>query len=214
MFHHLLKIWFEFVLQWHYIGVTLLMAVESTVIPIPSEIIIPPAAYWAAQGHLNFWGVVACGMFGSYFGSAIQYFAAQWIGRPFLMKFGKYFFLSSEKLAFAETWAKDYSTAGIFLARMLPVARHIVSIPAGILKMDFWKFSIATLLGSGFWSLVLAWFGAKVIGDEPALFQNPEALIHVLKAKLAYFVVAILVFGGLYFGVHWWMKRLATKKSV
>ena len=80
--------------------------------------------------------------------------------------------------------------------------------------MDFWEFSIATLLGSGFWSLVLAWFGAKVIGDEPALLQNPEALIHVLKAKLAYFVVGMLVFGGLYFGVHWWMKRLATKKSV
>ncbi len=207
MFHSLLKIWFEFVLQWHYLGVGLLMALESTVFPIPSEIIIPPAAYWAAQGEMSFWGVVAAGMIGSYIGSSISYFAARWIGRPFLKKFGKYFLLTPEKLDFAERWAVEYETAGVFMARMLPVARHLISIPAGILKMNFWRFSFATLIGSGFWCFVLAWFGQKVIGDEPALLQDPAVLIHVLKAKLLYFVLAVLVLGGLYFVIHRKIKK-------
>ena len=202
MFHHFLKIWFEFVLQWHYLGVGLLMALESTVFPIPSEIIIPPAAYWAAQGEMNFWGVVLAGTLGSYVGSVLSYFVSQWVGRPFLLKFGKYFFLPPEKLEFAERWTTQYSTAGIFLARLLPVARHLVSIPSGILKMNFLKFSGATLAGSAFWSLVLALFGKHVIGSEPALLDNPEALVHVLKAKLLYFVFAVLVIGILYFVIR------------
>ncbi|OGQ06332.1 MAG: hypothetical protein A3F82_03630 [Deltaproteobacteria bacterium RIFCSPLOWO2_12_FULL_44_12] len=207
MFHNLLKVWFLFVLDWRYAGVALLMALESTVFPIPSEIIIPPAAYWASLGKMHFWGVVAAGMIGSYIGSAISYWVSQWLGRPFLLKFGKYFFLPAEKLIFAEKWAVNYAGPGIFLARMLPVARHVVSIPAGILKMPFWKFSLATLVGSGGWCAVLAWFGAKVIGDQPTLLQEPAVLVHVLKAKLIYFVGAILVFGFLYFYIHCQMKQ-------
>ena len=210
MFHHLLTTWFGFVLHWHYLGIVLLMALESTAFPIPSEIIIPPAAYWASQGEMDFWWVVVAGMVGSYLGSAISYFVSQWIGRPFLMKFGKYIFLSPEKLAFAEKWATDYGTAGIFFARMLPVARHLISMPAGILKMNFLKFSLATLIGSGFWCFILAWFGQKVIGDEPALLQDPAVLVHVLKAKLIYFALAVLAFGGLYFFIHRKMAKVHT----
>ena len=202
MFHHLLKVWFEFVLQWHYLGVGLLMALESTLFPIPSEIIIPPAAYWAAQGEMNFWGVVLAGTLGSYVGSALSYFISQWVGRPFLLKFGIYFFLQPEKLVFAEEWTTQYSTAGIFLARLLPVARHIVSIPSGILRINFLRFSLATLFGSAFWSLVLALFGKHVIGSEPALLNDPQAMVHVLKAKLVYFILAVLVMGSLYFVIH------------
>ena len=121
-----------------------------------------------------------------------------------------YFFLPPEKLAFAEKWAVQYGTAGVFLARMLPVARHLISIPAGILKMDFWKFSLATLTGAGFWCLVLAWFGKKVIGDEPALLQDPQAMVHVLKAKLIYFILAVVVIGALYFIIHKQVKKKAT----
>lgn len=202
MFHTFLKVWFQFVLDWHYMGVFLLMALESTVFPIPSEVVIPPAAYWASLGQMSFWGVVFFGMMGSYIGSSLQYFVAQWIGRPFLLKFGKYFFLPPEKFYFAEKWVTQYATAGVFLARMLPVARHIVSIPAGILRMPFWKFSAATLVGSGFWCLVLAWFGQKVIGDQPSLLKDPTILAEVLKSKLAYFVGAVILLGTLYFVVH------------
>ncbi|MDO8526465.1 MAG: DedA family protein [Deltaproteobacteria bacterium] len=199
MFHHLLTVWFQFVLDWHYLGVFLLMALESTVVPIPSEIIIPPAAYWASQGQMNFWGVVAAGTFGSYFGSVISYFVSQWVGRPFLLKFGKYFFITPQKLAFAEKWALKYGAGGVFLSRLLPVARHLISIPAGILRMNFLRFSVATLTGSGLWCFVLAWFGREVIGDQPSLMQDPAVLAHVLKAKLIYFAIAVLVLGALYF---------------
>lgn len=207
MFHDLLKIWFQFVLDWGYWGVGFLMALESTVVPIPSEIIIPPAAYWASQGRMNFWGVVLAGMIGSYVGSAISYFLARWLGRPFLRRFGKYFFLPEKKLNFAEKWIAQYSVTGIFFARMLPVARHLISIPAGILRMNFLRFSLATLIGSGLWSLVLAWFGAEVIGDQPELLQNPEVLVNVLKGKLVYFVAFILVMGGAYLFIQ---KRISS----
>lgn len=213
MFHHLLTIWFGFLLKWHYIGIVVLMAIESTVVPIPSEIIIPPAAYWASQGELNFWGVIIAGMIGSYLGSALSYFVAQWLGRPLLLKYGKYFFLPPEKLDFAERWAKEYAVSGIFLARMLPVARHLVSIPAGLLKMDFKKFSLATLAGSAFWCAVLAWFGVKVIGDQPTLLQDPAVMAHVLKEKLIYFVGAVLIFGALYFFVMWQKKRISSQRE-
>lgn len=207
MFHDLLKVWFQFVLDWGYWGVALLMAVESTVVPIPSEIIIPPAAYWASQGQLNFWGVVLAGMIGSYAGSVISYLTARWLGRSFLSRFGKYFFLPQEKLDFAEKWIAQYSVIGIFLARLLPVARHLVSIPAGILRMNFFRFSLATLIGSGVWSLILAWFGAAVIGDQPELLHNPEILVQVLKGRLIYFAMFVLVVGGLYFIIH---KRISS----
>ena len=210
MFHELLKLWFEFVLQWHYVGVALLMALESTIFPIPSEIIIPPAAYWASQGQMNFWGVVVAGMLGSYVGSVISYLAAHWIGRPLLLKFGKYFLVTPAKLALAEQWATQYATVGIFLARMLPVVRHLISIPAGMLRMPFGTFSLATLAGSGLWCWVLAWFGQQVIGDQPALLQDPAILVQVLKSKLIYFVGAVIVMGALYFWMQWQKHRIRT----
>lgn len=210
MLHSLLKIWFQFVLDWQYFGVALLMAIESTVVPIPSEVIIPPAAYWASQGQMNFWGVVLAGMLGSYAGSSLSYFVAQKVGRPLILRFGKYFLVTPEKLAFAESWVRQYAMTGIFLARMLPVVRHLVSIPAGVLKVNFFRFSLATLAGSGLWCLVIAWFGAKVIGDQPSLLQDPAVLVHVLKSKLIYFAGFVLVMGGLYFVIH---KRIAGARS-
>ena len=206
----MLQFWFQLLLQWRYAGIVFLMAVESTVIPIPSEIIIPPAAYWASMGEMNFWWVVVAGMVGSYLGSSLSYLFARKVGRPFLEKYGKYFFLTPEKLAFAEKWTIRYGTAGIFMARMLPVARHLVSLPAGFLKMNFVRFSLATLLGSGLWCWVLAWFGKKVIGDQPGLLQDPAMLVHVLKDKLIYFVGAVIIFGALYFFVQYQRKKIQS----
>ncbi|HYM82411.1 MAG TPA: DedA family protein, partial [Candidatus Limnocylindria bacterium] len=198
MFHSLFKLWFQLVHDWGYVGVAVLMAIESTVFPLPSEIVVPPAAYWAQQGRMSFWGVVLASTLGSWVGSAISYAVAAKLGRPMILRYGRYVFLSEKKWLLAERWINRYSAAGIFFARLLPVVRHLVSLPAGAARMPFRTFTTMTLLGSFVWSTVLAWFGARVLADQPRLLEDPEALIHVLKEKLLWFVAAAAVLFALY----------------
>ncbi len=207
MFHQLFATWMKLTLDWGYPGVFLMMAVESTVFPLPSEIVVPPAAYWAQQGHLNFWGVVLASTFGSWFGSTISYWVARWLGRPLILKYGKYVFVPEKKWLLAEEWINRFSVGGVFFARLLPVVRHLVSLPAGAARMDFRNFSLATLTGSFLWSWVLAWFGAEVLGGEPQLLQDPDALVHALKAKLALIFVAAAVMLALYIGITLFGKQ-------
>jgi membrane protein DedA with SNARE-associated domain len=207
MFHSLLQLWFRLTLEWGYAGIFLLMAIESTVFPLPSEVVIPPAAYWAGQGRLNFWGVVAAGTLGSWFGASVSYGVARWLGRPLLLRYGKYVFVPEKKWRLAELWIQHYAAAGIFFARLLPVVRHLVSLPAGAARMGFGVFSVTTLLGSFVWCTVLAWFGARVLADEPRLLQDPEALARVLQEKLWWFVAAAAVLFALYLFVDWTGRR-------
>lgn len=208
MFHDLLKFWFGLVEQWGYVGVFTMMAIESTVFPLPSEVVIPPAAYYAEQGRFHFWGIVAASTLGSWAGSALSYAFARAVGRPLILKYGKYFFVPEKKWLLAEAWIRHYSAAGIFFARLLPVVRHLVSLPAGAARMNFMTFTTMTLLGSFVWSTVLAWFGARVIGQQQDLLQNPEALSHVIKDKLLWFVVAVAVMFALYVAVDLIGRRL------
>src|SRR4029079_15288709 len=97
MLHELLRTWFHWVDQWGYLGVFILMAMESSIIPVPSEVVMPPAAFWAAQGRMSMAGVVLAGTLGSYFGSVVSYLVSKWVGQPILRKYGKYFFLPVEK---------------------------------------------------------------------------------------------------------------------
>ena len=190
MFHQLFATWMQLTHDWGYPGVFLLMAIESTVFPLPSEVVVPPAAYWASQGHMTFWGVVMASTLGSWFGASISYWVARVVGRPLILRYGRYVFVPEKKWLLAEGWIQHFSAVGVFFARLLPVVRHLVSLPAGAARMDFRVFSLATLLGSFAWSWVLAWFGQQVLGGEPRLLQDPNALIHVLKAKLVWFVAA------------------------
>ena len=169
--------------------------------PLPSEIVVPPAAYWAS-GDAGFWGVVLAATFGSWFGASVSYFAARSLGRPFILRFGKFFFVPEKKWLLAEHWINRYSTGGVFFARLLPVVRHLVSLPAGAARMPFARFSISTLTGSFAWSTVLAWFGAQVLRGEPRLVQDPDALMRVLKAKLLWFVIAAAVLLALYVAIE------------
>lgn len=206
MLHDLIKIWFEWVSDWGYWGVFILMALESTIVPVPSELVMPPAAYWAAQGRMSFWGVVAAGTLGSYFGSAVSYIFFRWVGVAFTEKYARYALLTPQKIRLAQKWAEEFGPFGIFLARLMPVVRHLISIPAGFLKMSFIPFSVATFLGAGFWCWVLAWFGQKTIGQHPELLNSPETMIAALKKELFWFVSAIVLFAILYvIVVH--MKR-------
>lgn len=207
MFHSLLTTWFTLVHDWGYVGVFCLMALESSIVPIPSEIVMPPAAFWASQGKMDFWAVVLAGTVGSYFGSIANYFISKGLGAPIVERYGKYILISPDKFKLAQDWVERYGVAGIFIARLLPVVRHLISIPAGILRMPVWRFSAATAIGAFLWCWTLSWFGLQVIGDAPQLLSSPDALVAVIKAKLRWFVAAVLIFTILYAVVALFKRR-------
>lgn len=207
--HQLMEIWFSWVLNWGYLGIILLMAMESSIFPVPSEVVIPPAAFLAAQGHLSFTGVVIAGTVGSYLGSAITYWVALALGRPLLMRYGKYFLLGPDKLTRAEVWLARYEAGGIFFARLLPVIRHLISIPAGIVRMNFWVFSAMTIVGSAIWCYILALLGDKAYRVQPDLLNNPDAMVDFIKSQSLWIILMIAVFAALYFVV----MRLSARKT-
>ena len=182
--HHLIEIWFGWVLNGGYLGIIVLMAMESSIFPVPSEIVIPPAAFLAARGDLSFTGVILAGTLGSYLGSAITYWVARVVGRPVIQRFGKFFFVTSDKLERAEVWLQRYEAGGVFFARLLPVIRHLISIPAGIVRMNFWMFSVVTIVGSALWCAVLAYLGDKAYRAQPDLISNPEGLVQLIKGAI------------------------------
>lgn len=220
MIHELITIWFSWIYDWGYVGVFLLMAMESTILPVPSELVIPPAAFWAAQSELNggasgqmsFYGVILAGTLGSYFGSALSYFIFQRVGKKLIDFAEKYLFVNKDKINMVEQIILTYGAPGVFISRLLPVVRHLISIPAGIFKMNFKKFSIATLTGSFFWCSVLAIWGEKIIGKHPELLNSPEEMMHVVRSELLVFVATIFAFGVLYGFVLWMKKR--SKQAV
>ena len=213
MLHHLLTTWMQFVLDWGYLGVFVMMLFESTAVPIPAEVVIPPAAFWAAQGRFNIVGIVATATAGSWAGSALSYWIALKLGRPLVERYGRYVLLSKPKIKAADHWFDAYGAGGIFVARLLPGIRHVISIPAGLFEMNFKIFSIMTILGAGFFNTALAWFGMKVLGDQPALMKDPGALITVLKTK-SYYLIGFAVVVGLLYWLMTWMHRRAASKQV
>jgi membrane protein DedA with SNARE-associated domain len=196
--HHLLETWFTWVLTGGYTGIIVLMAMESSIFPVPSEIVIPPAAFLAAQGKLSFTGVVLAGTLGSYLGSAITYWASRLIGRPLIVKYGRFVLLTPKKLERAEHWLARYEAGGIFFARLLPVVRHLISIPAGIVRMNFGLFSLMTITGSAIWCYILAYLGEKAYRVEPQLLTDPEALVRFIHGQSTWILVVVAVFAALY----------------
>lgn len=209
MLHQFILTWFQWVQDWGYLGVIILMAMESSIFPVPSEVVMPPAAFLAAQGKLSLWGVILAGTFGSWLGSAITYAVSRWLGRPFVLKFGKYFFIKPEKLERAEVFMQRYEAGGIFFARLLPVVRHLISIPAGIVRMGFGKFSAMTIIGSFIWCAILSWFGKGVAERNPDLMKDPEAMIHAIKHESLGIIAGVAVIGVLYF----LMLKMTGKKA-
>jgi Uncharacterized membrane-associated protein len=196
--HHLLETWFTWVLTGGYTGIIVLMAMESSIFPVPSEIVIPPAAFLAAQGKLSFTGVVLAGTLGSFLGSAITYWASRLIGRPLIVKYGRFVLLTPKKLERAEHWLARYEAGGIFFARLLPVVRHLISIPAGIVRMNFAIFSLMTITGSTIWCYVLAYLGQKAYRLEPGLLTDPEALVRFIHGQSTWVLVVVGIFAVLY----------------
>lgn len=213
MFHDWIQTWFGWVQAGGYWGIVALMAMESSIFPVPSEVVMAPAAFWAAQGKLDFTGVVLAGTFGSWLGAAITYWAARALGLPAIHRFGKRLGLTPKKLRLAESWATEFGLPGVFFARLLPVVRHLISIPAGILGLNFWKFSVVTIGGAGLWCWILSEFGVRVLGDHPELLHSPEEMITVMKAKLMWFVGAVVLMGGLALTLKVWDRSRQSNRT-
>ena len=196
--HHLLETLFGWVLTGGYTGIIVLMAMESSIFPVPSEVVIPPAAFLAAQGKLSFAGVVLAGMLGSYLGSAMTYWASRLIGRPLIVKYGRFVLITPKKLERAEHWLARYEAGGVFFARLLPVVRHLISIPAGIVRMNFGLFSFVTIAGSALWCLILAYLGDKAYRIEPELLTSPEAVVRFIHGQSRGILLLIILFAALY----------------
>jgi membrane protein DedA with SNARE-associated domain len=207
--HQLLVLWFGWVHQWGCLGIILLMAMESSIFPVPSEVVIPPATFLVAQGTMTlwgggsaavgFWGVILAGTVGSYLGSTITYWVSRGLGRAVVVRWGGYFFVSEKKLALAEHWMHRYEAGGIFFARLLPVIRHLISIPAGIVRMGFGMFSLMTVIGSFLWCIVLGWLGTEAQRRSPGLINDPQGLVRFIKDQSHWIVGGIAVLAALYF---------------
>jgi membrane protein DedA with SNARE-associated domain len=181
-----------------------LMALESTVVPIPSETIVPPAAYLArTHGSLSIAGVVVAATLGSWVGASVMYWGSRWLGRPLVMRLAPYLGLAVSKIELAERWSAHYGWPGVFFSRLLPVIRHLIGIPAGILRLDFRWYAAATLGGSLLWCSVLAWLGATV-GDHPELLKGS------LHRFLLLVLAAVAVLGALY---YFFVQRPAERRT-
>jgi membrane protein DedA with SNARE-associated domain len=192
---------FKPLLEWYtqslesggYFMVALLMAMESTVFPLPSEFIIPPAMIVAQRtGNMTLPGIVIAGTIGSWIGASLMYWVSRWAGRPLVMRYGKYVFIPEAKVVQAELWAAQFGNFGIFASRLLPVVRHLIGIPAGIVRLNYAKFSIYTLLGSALWCIVLCWVGLKAHQDE-ALMKGE------LRQVGLWLIAGLAVLGTLYY---------------
>ena len=155
-------------------------------------------------------GVIVAGTLGSYLGATIMYWTSRWLGRPLVLRYGKYVMISPEKLIQSEVFLARYHTGGVFFARLLPVVRHLIGIPAGIVRLPFGVYSAMTLVGSGLWCTVLALFGQEVLGAEPNLINDPEAMVRPLKAKLMTIVIGIVVLAALYVAVMFMTRKKAA----
>ena len=172
-----------------YLGVFFLMALESTMFPIPSEGVMPFAGFLIAQGKMNFIYALIVSTLGCLIGSMSSYLIGYYGGYPFIRKFGKYFLVNEEHLKKAEEWFKKRGKITIFTCRFVPGIRHVISIPAGACKMDLWHFSLYTILGAGIWNTVLLYLGF-ILEANWRLIENYTAYVD-MAVIVAIFIAVI-----------------------
>ncbi len=177
-----------------YWGIILLMAVQSANIPIPSEIIIPFAGFLVFQGQMNIYAITFFGALGSVIGSVLSYYLGALGGRPWLERYGKYLLLTHHDLDLADNWFKKYGEWTVFLGRNLPIVRTFISFPAGVAKMNFFRFCLYTFLGSIPWTLALAYIGFK-LGEN---WENIRSFFH----QFDYVILGLIILG-----IIWWVLR-------
>jgi membrane protein DedA with SNARE-associated domain len=189
---------FQTLFDWYmsnlnYFSVALLMTIESTFLPFPSEIVIPFAAYKAGQGDLNVFLVIIAGTIGALCGSLINYTLSYYLGRPIVYKFagsrvGRFFLLSEEKIVHAEEYFLRNGKTSTFIGRLIPGVRHLISIPAGLAKMNLRDFMLYTFVGAGLWNIILAIIGFYLYEIRGQIFPYLEYILYFLGAVFAVYL--------------------------
>ena len=164
-----------------YPGILLLMAMESSIIPVPSELVMPPAGYLAFQGKMNILIAILCGTAGSLAGAYVNYFVSRHLGRPLILKYGRYVLIPPDKFERVERFFLQHGEISTFIGRLLPVVRHLISIPAGLAGMNHVKFSLYTTLGAALWCTILSMIGYAIGEKQELIMQySHKALAWVL----------------------------------
>ena len=182
-----------------YFGIFFLMFLESTVFPIPSEVVMIPAGYLAYKGEMNIYIVILLGILGSLGGALFNYFFALKFGSTFLLKYGKYFFVSHESIEKTEKFFKNHGHISTFSGRLIPGLRHYISLPAGLAKMNLFVFCLYTSLGAAIWVTILTVLG-YYLGDNQEL----------IKEYLRYLIVGLLLTLGIL--GFWYYKKVKNSK--
>ncbi len=184
----------------NYATITVLMTIESSFIPFPSEIVVPPAAYIASQpgSHLNIFLVVLFATIGAMLGALINYFLAIYLGRPLVYKFadsrvGHFFLLSKEKIMEAEIYFNKRGKTSTFVGRLVPGIRQLISIPAGLARMNIPNFLLYTFIGAGIWNAILAFLGYILHGQQDLINKYSHELSYVFLALVVLFIVYVVV---------------------
>lgn len=190
MLHELIDWILATVSGWGYTGIFILMALESTVLPVPSELVVIPAGYLAYQGKMSVTLIVLASTFGSLAGAFVNYLFALLVGRPFLERYGRWFFVRPELLHKADAFFARHGAVSTFTGRLIPGIRHLISLPAGLTRMSRLAFSLYTCLGAAIWSAVLVAMGYFIGGNEGLIQEN---LPLVVGATLGF---VVLILGG------------------
>jgi len=156
-----------------YPGIIALMAMESSILPVPSGLVMPPAGYWAAKGQMSFPLALLCGVVGSVLGALANYYGAQLIGRPLLQRYGRYVLLTEKNLLRSERFFAQHGEISTLIGRLFPVIRHLISIPAGLHRMALPKFIVYTAAGAAVWCAILTWIG-YFLGQHEGVLRSEE----------------------------------------
>jgi len=194
----------------NYGTIFILMLLESTVIPVPSELVVAPAAYHAAAGNLDIWLVILFSTLGADVGATINYLAGWYLGRPIIYKFanskwGHLCLLNQEKVEKSEKYFDDHGMVATITGRLLPGIRHLISIPAGLAKMSYWKFLLYTTIGAAAWHSILAFLGHYMHSFVPEDQLQEKILEYGEYIKFGLIILVILA--CLYFLIKWYIKR-------
>lgn len=171
MIHEIAQTIVSYIGELGYTGIFLLMFLESTFFPFPSEIVMIPAGYLAYQGQMNLYGVVLAGIFGSVAGALFNYYFAIYAGRAFILRYGKYFFVKEKTMEKLEGFFQTHGELSTFNGRLIPGIRQLISLPAGLARMNVAKFSLYTALGAGIWVIVLVALG-YLLGSQEDLISE------------------------------------------
>ncbi len=177
-----------------YLGIIFLMGIESSFIPFPSEVIVPPAGYLASQGEMNLIVVMICGILGSLLGALVNYYIAAYLGRAFIIKYSKYLFLSDGRFEKFEAFFKKHGEITIFTGRLIPGIRQYISLPAGLVRMNIFKFLFYTALGAGIWVTILALLGYVLGNNIDLLKDNLHMVSYFLFAGIIALVIIYILF--------------------